>query len=215
MSTCTQRADMHGSSEAVALAARTPAQATPPPRGHRGSRREDQQADRPAQRVPRNPAPSRRGDRGPAEDPGPHSRPPGPIPPSLCGPDGEHAPLAEITLWRRTTEFDRLSQRPRPNQRGCDSRRPPGLPGEKEGLASPTSARGRGPGDLSVEGRPCRRDAPQPPPRAPVTRQSSDVLPPDARPATDRSGRRGRGTGRPGPRLNCPKTVRPGPRGTT
>ena len=49
VSTCTQRADMHGSSEAVVLAARTPAQATPPPQGHRDPRREDQQADRPAQ----------------------------------------------------------------------------------------------------------------------------------------------------------------------
>ena len=92
-----QRADMHGSSEAVTLAAGTPAQITPPPRGHRGSRREGQQVDRPAPASPPNPAPSRRGAESLRKIPGPHSRPPGPIPPSLCGPDGEHTPLAEIT----------------------------------------------------------------------------------------------------------------------
>ena len=62
---------LHGSSAAVAPAVRTPAQVTPPPRGHRGSRREDQQADRPAPADPRNPAPSRRGAEGLQKIPGP------------------------------------------------------------------------------------------------------------------------------------------------
>ena len=43
---------MHGSSVAAALAARTPARSTPPPRGHRDPRGEDQQADRPAPASP-------------------------------------------------------------------------------------------------------------------------------------------------------------------
>ena len=115
LSTCTQRADMHGSSEAVTLAARTPAQATPPPRGHRGSRRESWQVDRQAPATPRNPAPSRRGGRGPAEDPGLHSHPPRPILLSLCGPDGARVPRGDHPAGV-TTGFDRLSQRLHPNQ---------------------------------------------------------------------------------------------------
>ena len=98
LSTCTQSADMHGSSEAGTLTARTPAQATPPPRGHRNPRGEGWQATRQAPADPRNPAPSRRGAEGLRKIPGPHSRPPRPILPSLCGPDGEHAPLVETTL---------------------------------------------------------------------------------------------------------------------
>ena len=110
LSTCTQRADMHGSSEAITLAARTPAQVALSPRGYRDSRGEGQQADRPAPASPPNPAPSRRGGRGPAEVPGSHSRPPGPILPSLCGPDGARAPRGDHPAGV-TTGFDRLSQR--------------------------------------------------------------------------------------------------------
>ncbi|ESU43197.1 Hypothetical protein GSB_151138 [Giardia duodenalis] len=119
---------MHGSSEAAALAAKTPAQVTPPPRGHRNPRGESQQVDRQAPVSPRNPAPSRRGAESLRKIPGPHGRPPRLVLPSPAWPDGEHAPLAETTLRRRP-------QGSTGSRRGCDSRRLPGLPREKEGSA--------------------------------------------------------------------------------
>ena len=162
------------------------------PKEQRGSRREDQQADRPAPASPPESctwavAGQRACGRSRA-----HSRPPGLVPPSLCGPDGEHAPLAEITLRRRPQSSTGSRRGPAQTSRGCDSRRPPGLPGEKEGLGLPhasTGARTR----WTVRGGAAlqERDAPQPPPRAPAARQSSDALPPDVRPATDRSGSEG------------------------
>ena len=64
--------------------------------------------------------------------------------------------------------------------------------------------RARDPVDLS--GGPARRrDAPQPPPRTPVTRQSSDALPPDVWPATDRSGGEGEARVDLDRDMNCPR----------
>ena len=137
----------------------------------------------------------------------PHSRPPGLVPPSLCGPDGEHAPLVESTSAEADCRrLNRLSQRPAQTSRGCDSRRPPGLPGEKEGLASLTSARGHGTRGPVRGGRPCRRDAPQLPPHAPVARQGRCTASRCA--ACDRQERRrGRGTARPGLQYELPETA--------
>ena len=152
MSTCTQRADMHGSFEGVALAARTPAQATLPPedtatREERAGRSIDQ-----PQQILGVLHLSRRGGRGPAEDPGPHSHSPRLVLPSLCGPDDEHAALAEITLRGRPQGSTGSRRGPAQTSRGCDSRRPPGLPREKEGSACscPASSTGAAEGLASL-----------------------------------------------------------------
>ena len=65
-----------------------------------------------------------------------------------------YAPLVEITLRGRTAGGSTSRHRgPAQPSRGCDSRRPPGHPGEKEGLASLNVNTGaRDPVDLSVEG---------------------------------------------------------------
>ena len=111
-----QRVDMHGSSEAVTLAARTPAQVTLPPRRSSAAPEERTgRSDRPAPASPPDPAPVLSRGREPAEDPGPHSRLPGPIPPSPAWPDGARAPRGDHPAGA-TTGFDRLSQRPHPNQ---------------------------------------------------------------------------------------------------
>ena len=153
------------------------------PKEQRGSRREDRQVDRPAPADPRNPAPSRRGDRGPAEA----------GPPQL--PAKAHPALAV----RGPTVSTRPSRR---SPCGGDHRVRPAIteappkPAEAAIVIDLLASRGRrrvwppsrqhGGADPGI----CpwgpalqERDAPQPPPRAPVTRQSSDVLSPDVRPA--------------------------------
>ena len=197
LSTCTQRADVHGSSEAAALLARTPAQATLPPRGTAAP---EERASRPIDQPQRvlgilHLAVAGQRACGRSRAPQPSTR--------------AHPALA--VRVRRCTRPSRRSpcggdhRGPAQTSRGCDSRRPPGLPEGEGGSGLPhasTGARTRGPvrGGAGPAG---EADAPQPPPRAPAARQSSDALPPDARPTTDRSG--GEGEAR----------VRPGPRGTT
>ena len=126
---------MHGSSEAAAPAARKPAQVILPPRDtatreERAGRSTDQ-----PQRVPRILHLGRRGAEGLRKIPGPHSRLPRLILPSPAWPDGEHAPLAEITLRGRPQGSTGSRRGPAQTSRGCDSRRLPGLPREEEGRA--------------------------------------------------------------------------------
>ena len=81
-------------------------------------------------------------------------------------------PLAETTLRRRPQSSTGSRRGPAQTSRGCDSRRPPGLPGEKEGRACSCQHRDARPGGPVRGGAPLQeRDAPQPPPRAPAIRQ--------------------------------------------
>ena len=177
----------------------------------------EERASRPIdqpQRVPRNPAPEPSRGRGPAEDPGSPAVHQGPSCPRCAWPDGEHAP-------------------PRRSPCGGDHRVRPALaeappkPAEAAIVAGLLASRGRrrvwppprqhggaDPGTCPWGPALQERDAPQPPPRAPAARQGRRTASRCA--ACDRQERRrGRGTARPGPRLNCPRQRRPGPRGTT
>ena len=89
---------MHGSSEAVALAARTPGQVTLPPR--RSNATPEERAGRPIdqpQRILRILHLAVAGAEGLRKIPGPTAAHQGPSCPRCAGPT-VHAPLAEITL---------------------------------------------------------------------------------------------------------------------